>query len=198
MNRLFTPVFLLIICAHFANSQSCYSGLEAAACYPQDTSLSFERQVLSTSTCGVQAPLQYAPRLSPSEVVCCQTCDFRFDNTSHPTSHLTDLHVVTDVTSWLSVTGVHSPDTVNLTLSLPARVELDTLTLHFVSYRPDSFYVEKSQDRGVTFTPMRYLSADCVGKYGMEPRVEVSSDNDVICEELTLSSPGVVVRLVPN
>ena len=193
MVHIFTPLLLLTLCFHSSFAESCYTDTQrAVACYPADTSLSFERGIEATSTCGMEGPVEFAVRISVSQVDCCQVCDSRFDNSSHPTTFLTDLHIVTDETTWLSETGIYSPNTVNLTLSLPGSAELDTLQLHFTSYKPHSFYLEKSRD-GTAYEVMRYFSVDCEEKYGLDPREAVLTDNQVVCEEVTNNRPGIVV-----
>ena len=193
MVHILTQLFLAIIWCHTLLAQSCYTDTQQAiACYPGDTSLSFEREITATSTCGIDGPVEYSVRRSVTQVDCCQICDSRFENSSHPTTFLTDLHIATEETTWLSQTGIYSPDTVNLTLSLPGSAELDTLQLHFTSYKPHSFYIEKSQN-GATYQIMRYFSVDCQDKYGLDPREEVLTDNQVVCEEVTNNRPGIVV-----
>ena len=193
MVHIFTPLLLAILWCHSPLAQSCYSDTQqAVACYPGDRSLSFEREITATSTCGIDAPIEFSVRRSVTQVDCCQICDSRFNSSSHPTTFLTDLHIATEETTWLSETGIYSPNKVNLTLSLPASAELDTLQLHFISYKPHSFYLEKSRD-GTSYEIMRYFSIDCNEKYGLDSREEVLTDNQVVCEEVTNNGPGIVV-----
>ena len=193
MNRIFTLTLLLVLSSQYTLQQACGGAQQPISCYPSLTSLSYEREIHSTSTCGLDGPIQYSVRESVGAVDCCQTCDSTSEYSSHPTSYLTDLHVFTNTTTWISETGIYSPDTVNLTLSLPNRAELDTLSLVFASFKPHSFYLERSRDGGVTYDIMRYFSIDCVDKYQLDPGEVVLTDDQVICEEISNNRPGFVV-----
>ncbi|KAI6652285.1 Laminin beta/gamma [Oopsacas minuta] len=197
MTRIFTLVLLLILSSHSTLQESCYGDTEQAiSCYPIITSLSFDREITSTSTCGIDGPTEYSVRQSTTEVNCCQICDSRFDISSHQPAYLTDFDVGTEsVTTWLSETGIYSPNTVNLTLSLPAKVELDALTIHFTSYKPHSYYLEKSQDGGDSYDVMKYFSVNCLGKYQLDPREAVLTDGQVVCEEITDSRPDIALYI---
>lgn len=192
MNRIFALTLLLVFSCRYTLQQACGDAQQPISCYPNLTSLSYEREIVSTSTCGLDGPIQYSVRESTNAVDCCQTCDSRFEHLSHPSSYLTDLHVVTNTTTWISETGIYSPDTVNLTLSLPNRAELDTLSLIFASFKPHSFYLERSKDGGVTYDVMRYFSVDCVDRYQLDPGELVLTDDQVVCEEIS-SRPGFMV-----
>ena len=191
MNRLL--LLLLVLSCRYTLQQSCGYAQQPISCYPNLTSLSYEREILSTSTCGLDGPTEYSVRDSIDAVDCCQTCDSRFERSSHPTSYLTDLHVFTNTTTWISETGIYSPDTVNLTLSLPNRAEIDTLSLIFASFKPHSFYLERSRDGGISYDVMRYFSVDCVDKYQLDPGEMVLTDDQVVCEEIISNRPGFVV-----
>ena len=195
MNRIFTLLLLLVLSCRYTLQQACGAAQQTISCYPDITSLSYEREIISTSTCGIDGPIQYSVREASDTVDCCQTCDSRFEYLSHPNSYLTDLHVFTNITTWISETGIYSPDTVNLTLSLPNKAELDTLSFVFASFKPHSFYLERSRDGGITYDVMRYFSVDCVDKYQLDPGEAVLTDDQIVCEEITSNRPGLVVCL---
>ena len=184
-----------------ATSVSSGSGtvLRSRRCVPDFVNAAFGKEVVATSTCGSPPSRHcYATTDDKGELARqCNICDATNSRRRHPSSYLTDLHNVNNMTCWQSEpligggAGGASPDqrasttsasltenNVTLTLSLGKKYELTYISLQFCGRKPDSLAIYKSMDFGKTWQAFQYYSSQCRKLYGRPNRAIITKANE--------------------
>ena len=152
--------------------RSCYNADGSPSrCVPQEVPYSLGRPVSVNSTCG-NPPSTFCQRVSylslfNVQLNCSRVCNASNPALSHPPGALVDFDLEGD-TSWQSQT-LDINDDVAIAIPLGALVEIELIVINFVSFVPESFYIEKSTDGGITFEPLHYFSLSCLSTYGLTP-----------------------------
>ncbi|KAL5963071.1 Netrin-A [Taenia solium] len=172
----------------------CYAENRAYLCTPPLTNIAEGVPVVATSTCGQDGRPEKICRswTSPNSQqrrTACEICDPRKVATSRGAERLTDRHISSNQTCWVSG-RVPLGGTVNLTLSLGKRFEIFYISLQPCGPLPDSIALYKSSDFGRTWKPWQYFSTDCYRAFGLptssEYSAQISSANiqEVLCVAL--------------
>lgn len=160
-------------------------------CVPDFVNAAFGKEVAATSTCG-NPPTRhcYAATDDKGELTRqCNTCDSSNARRRHPSTYLTDLHNVNNLTCWQSeplsspsssssTTSSMTENNVTLTLSLGKKYELTYISLQFCGRKPDSLAIFKSMDFGKTWQPFQYYSSQCRKLYGRPNRAIITKANE--------------------
>uniref|UniRef100_A0A5K3F9D3 Netrin-A n=1 Tax=Mesocestoides corti TaxID=53468 RepID=A0A5K3F9D3_MESCO len=169
----------------------CYADNKAYLCTPPFTNIAEGIPVVATSTCGQGGRAErvcksWTSQNGQKRQTYCETCDSRKAATSRGAERLTDRHITSNQTCWVS--GKVAPgSTVNLTLSLGKRFEIFYISLQPCGPLPDSIALYKSSDFGRTWKPWQYFSTDCYRAFGLptssEHNAQISSANiqEVLC-----------------
>ncbi|KAL5106292.1 hypothetical protein TcWFU_006562 [Taenia crassiceps] len=172
----------------------CYAENRAYLCTPPLTNIAEGVPVVATSTCGQDGRPEkicrsWTSTSSQQRSTACEICDPRKAASSRGAERLTDRHISSNQTCWVSG-RVPSGGTVNLTLSLGKRFEIFYISLQPCGPLPDSIALYKSSDFGRTWKPWQYFSTDCYRAYGLptssEYSAQISSANiqEVLCVAL--------------
>ncbi|VDO03658.1 unnamed protein product [Rodentolepis nana] len=173
-------------------SSVCYADNRAYLCTPPFTNIAEGVPVVATSTCGQGGrPEKICQNLADGQQRHgpCEICDARKSATSRGPERLTDRHITSNQTCWVSG-RVPPSGTVNLTLSLGKRFEIFYISLQPCGPLPDSIALYKSSDFGRTWKPWQYFSTDCYRAFGLptssEHSAQISSANiqEVLCVAL--------------
>lgn len=176
-------------------SSVCYAENRAYLCTPPFTNIAEGVPVVATSTCGQNDRPEKICQTSAGDQqrhASCEICDARKAATNRGPELLTDRHITSNQTCWVSG-GVPPGGSVNLTLSLGKRFEIFYISLQPCGPLPDSIALYKSSDFGRTWKPWQYFSTDCYRAFGLptssEHSVQISSANiqEVLC--VALKSP---------
>lgn len=165
--------------------------LRSRRCVPDFVNAAFGKEVAATSTCGNPPSRHcYATTDDKGELARqCNICDATNARRRHPSSYLTDLHNVNNMTCWQSEplvptgsnTGTSTTTTENnvtLTLSLGKKYELTYISLQFCGRKPDSLAIYKSMDFGKTWQAFQYYSSQCRKLYGRPNRAIITKANE--------------------
>ncbi|CUT99307.1 netrin 1 [Echinococcus multilocularis] len=172
----------------------CYAENRPYLCTPPLTNIAEGVPVVATSTCGQDGRPEklcksWTSPSSQQKRTACEICDPRKVATSRGAERLTDRHISSNQTCWVSG-RVPSGGTVNLTLSLGKRFEIFYISLQPCGPLPDSIALYKSSDFGRTWKPWQYFSTDCYRAFGLptssEYSAQISSANiqEVLCVAL--------------
>ncbi|BHF74939.1 Netrin-1 [Sparganum proliferum] len=171
----------------------CYTDGKAHQCTPPFTNVAEGIPVVATSTCGVRGhPEEVCKTWSEADGnkrTFCEVCDARNSSASRGADRLTDRHVASNQTCWVS-DRVAPGSTVNLSLALGKRFEIFYISLQPCGPLPDSIAIYKSSDFGRSWKPWQYFSSDCYRAFGLptssEHNVQISSANiqEVLCVAL--------------
>ena len=172
----------------------CYSpnGLPSR-CVPLQQSFTLGQPPTTNSTCG-NPPSEFCfRRVSLGQIVsdCTGICDASDPANSHPPSYMTDF-ILNEETSWQSENNV---DVVQIDLSLRTMVEIDVISFDFLSLIPAAFYLERSIDYGQSYERYHYLSTSCISRYGINPDLDLSFENEttVLCQSIRAPPlPGLI------
>lgn len=189
---LYFTLFPYLTTTQYVQLYSCYADDSTPQfCNPYETSLSYRQSITATSTCGLNETTEFAVR-TPAGVTDGYYCGPNEPN-SHPPSYLTDF-VMESATWWQSDNAIYTPQTVNLTLSLERLTEATLISITFQSYNPESLYLERSIDFGVSYQAYHYFSSNCFGKYGIDHNAPIVTDGQVTCEDISSkNSPDILV-----
>lgn len=163
-------------------------------CEPPVENVAFGKLVRSSETCGVPEDEEYARwtdedgQGGPRRVI--ETCRSSGRN-SHPVTYLTDIDDQNNRTYWQSKTMMRLDEReVTLTVSFGKEYEISYVYVNFNSIRPRAMAIYKSQDKGRSWIPYQYFSADCLHHFNIPPKeAELRVlDNEVLCSE-QYSSP---------
>lgn len=179
--------------------------LRSRRCVPDFVNAAFGKEVVATSTCGNPPSRHcYATTDEKGELTrLCSICDASNARRRHPSSLLTDLHNVNNMSCWqseplipsgsvttsasilssqssLSTTGTTAlmENNVTLTLSLGKKYELTYISLQFCGRKPDSLAIYKSMDFGKTWQAFQYYSSQCRKLYGRPNRAIITKANE--------------------
>ncbi|KZS10976.1 Netrin-1 [Daphnia magna] len=178
--------------------------LRSRRCVPDFVNAAFGKEVVATSTCGNPPSRHcYTNTDEKGELArLCSVCDASNARRRHPSTYLTDLHNVNNMTCWQSEPLVSSPpsspssasssqpvlpssggsvlteNNVTLTLSLGKKYELTYISLQFCGRKPDSLAIYKSMDFGKTWQAFQYYSSQCRKLYGRPNRAIITKSNE--------------------
>ena len=186
----------------------CYGENRAYLCTPPFTNIAEGIPVIATSTCGQNGRPEKICRswVSPSsqqKQTACEICDARKAATSRGPERLTDRHISSNQTCWVSG-RVPPGGSVNLTLSLGKRFEIFYISIQPCGPLPDSIALYKSSDFGRTWKPWQYFSTDCYRAFGLptssEHSAQISSANiqEVLCVAMKAPTKHNSQGQVPN
>ena len=158
-------------------------------CVPDFVNAAFGKEVVATSTCGNPPSRHcYAATDDKGELTRqCNICDATNARRRHPSTYLTDLHNVNNLTCWQSeplspaavgVSTTMTDNNVTLTLSLGKKYELTYISLQFCGRKPDSLAIFKSMDFGKTWQAFQYYSSQCRKLYGRPNRAIITKANE--------------------
>ncbi|KAI1896242.1 hypothetical protein AGOR_G00092790 [Albula goreensis] len=169
----------------FAGQQSpldpCYDDNGAARrCIPEFINAAFGKEVQVSSTCGrpPSRSCSVVEREEKPTVRTCQICDASDPRRAHPSSYLTDLNSLHNVTCWQSENLHAFPHNVTLTLSLGKKFEITYVSLQFCSPRPESLAIYKSMDYGKSWTPYQFYSSQCRRMYNRPNKAVITKQNE--------------------
>lgn len=168
--------------------------LRSRRCVPDFVNAAFGKEVVATSTCGNPPSRHcYATTDEKGDLTrLCNVCDASHTRRRHPSTYLTDLHNVNNMTCWQSeplMTGssatssgqqssAMTENNVTLTLSLGKKYELTYISLQFCGRKPDSLAIYKSMDFGKTWQAFQYYSSQCRKLYGRPNRAIITKANE--------------------
>ena len=186
----------------------CYGENRAYLCTPPFTNIAEGIPVVATSTCGQSGRPEKICHswISPSnqqKQTSCEICDARKAKTSRGPERLTDRHISSNQTCWVSG-SVPPGGSVNLTLSLGKRFEIFYISIQPCGPLPDSIALYKSSDFGRTWKPWQYFSTDCYRAFGLptssEHNAQISSANiqEVLCVAMKANTKHNPRGQVPN
>ena len=196
----FVLLFFILCTLCPANSQetsqfrSCYTETGSPSrCVPRENAYSLGRPVTANNTCG-NPPSTFCERVSflslfDIQLNCSRVCNASNPALSHPASALVDFDLGGN-TFWQSRT-VDIEEDVVINIPLGLLVEIELVTVNFSSFAPESFYIEKSTDGGVTFEPYHYFSLSCMSTYGLTPDgvPTLANEGQPLCTSLTSPRP---------
>lgn len=170
---------IICIVAAFITDVSCQKQCPSdKVCIPGPVNAArlVDHTVNATSTCG-DPPAEYC-RLKPLNK--CDLCN----KTTHTVEKMTDGNLGT---SWQSVTWwewyinnnfTDEPLKVNVTISFDKSYSITgEIRVTFKSPRPFKMILEKSMDKGMTWSPLQYYADDCNGRFNT-PSTPVESITD--------------------
>ncbi|VDL91155.1 unnamed protein product [Schistocephalus solidus] len=171
----------------------CYTDGKAHQCNPPFTNVAEGIPVVASSTCGGRGRPEEVCKTwreaDGNKRTFCEVCDARNSSTARGADRLTDRHVASNQTCWVS-DRVAPGSTVNLSLALGKRFEIFYISLQPCGPLPDSIAIYKSSDFGRSWKPWQYFSSDCYRAFGLptssEHNVQISSANiqEVLCVAL--------------
>uniref|UniRef100_A0A669P033 Laminin subunit beta 4 n=1 Tax=Phasianus colchicus TaxID=9054 RepID=A0A669P033_PHACC len=157
----------------------------AGSCYPAvgDLLLGRSKQLVASSTCGVNSPQKYC---IIGYLEKCFVCDSRYPYNPY-TQH--NSHMIENVITtfepdrkkkwWQSENGV---DHVSIRLDLETLFQFSHLILTFKTFRPAAMLVERSIDFGQTWKAFRYFAQDCAASFPNISSGPSKGVGDVICD----------------
>ena len=202
---LYLFLWLITISSHCRGNefQPCYdSNNLPQRCEPLSATFSLYQVPTVNSTCGTP-PTTFCRRSysiiseSITDVDCSYTCDAGDSVNSHGPEKITDFS--DGETWWQSESGIHSPQTVSIQIDLEIPVQVESILMNFISFKPDGLYILRSQDYGNNFEPFNYFAFDCLSKYMIDPNVQLieSTETQALCQQITNPAPG-QVTFVPT
>ncbi|XP_041851896.1 netrin-4-like [Melanotaenia boesemani] len=178
--RLWTPIIIFSVCASFPLSAEVSQVEDAAlerrcldrACNPRMGNLAQGRLLSTQSVCGYNSSEPFcffqqtaAPRRREScSAAECSRCNAAIPKQAHPPSAMSDSSFRYPDTWWQSAEGVEEE---KLQLDLETKFLFTHLILVFRSPRPVAMVLERSQDHGHTWKPLRYFSRHCEEVFGL-------------------------------
>lgn len=171
-------LLLIGICAVSSQFADCYNGSVPQRCEPEQESFSFAITPLVSSTCTAGDDLYCARHANGSFY--CNDC-----SGDYSPSLITDFFSpITPNTWWQSQLNV---TTVTIRITMETLVQIQGLRFDFVSLKPDSFYVLKSQTNTADLVPFHYFSTDCLSSYLIDPDPSLVSTNETVplCQAIT-------------
>uniref|UniRef100_A0A669P238 Laminin subunit beta-1 n=1 Tax=Phasianus colchicus TaxID=9054 RepID=A0A669P238_PHACC len=160
----------------------------AGSCYPAvgDLLLGRSKQLVASSTCGVNSPQKYCIIGYLEAEQKCFVCDSRYPYNPY-TQH--NSHMIENVITtfepdrkkkwWQSENGV---DHVSIRLDLETLFQFSHLILTFKTFRPAAMLVERSIDFGQTWKAFRYFAQDCAASFPNISSGPSKGVGDVICD----------------
>ncbi|XP_046762736.1 laminin subunit beta-4 isoform X1 [Gallus gallus] len=175
----------------------------AGSCHPAvgDLLLGRSKQLVASSTCGVNGPQKYCIIGYLEAEQKCFVCDSRYPYNPY-TQH--NSHMIENVITafepdrkkkwWQSENGV---DHVSIRLDLETLFQFSHLILTFKTFRPAAMLVERSTDFGQTWKAFRYFAQDCAASFPNISSGPSKGVGDVICDsrysDIEPSTEGEVV-----
>lgn len=128
---------------------------------PHTGNIAIGRSVTASSTCGQHGPEEYCPMEAGLE---CSTCDSPL---AHPPEDMIDggdsIHS-SSRTWWQS--AINTPN-VQVDVDFMQIFFFTHVLLSFKSVKPATMVLEKSSDRGATYTVLQYYSSNCKRDFGL-------------------------------
>lgn len=171
----------------------------AQRCIPLFENVAYNKQVWSSSQCGVPNSMNYCiepfgfnSKQTRSTTKYCDRCDSSIVHSLRQTHYLTDLEE-SNSTCWVSGPIYEPTKTSNLTLhiSFGKKYELTYISLQFcTAIKPDSLTILKSMDYGKTWVPFQYYSSDCKKVFNRQLKVKITQANEqeAVCTDQHLQS----------
>ncbi|XP_067943221.1 laminin subunit beta-4-like [Watersipora subatra] len=179
-----TSASLSSVCEDLGND-----GVIYRACLPEAQHLFRSRNVVKdfqviplNGTCG-DPPSEYCI-LGHADVDCMRLC-----NTSDPTlAHSPEMAADADPLSWWqSVSWLTYPEPLHIIyqVSFNKLYQLtDNIIFHFNSARPRQVVLERSSDRGRSWSVWQYYAKDCLSAYKLEAALDIADNpEEVICSQ---------------
>ncbi|XP_068256728.1 laminin subunit beta-4 [Nyctibius grandis] len=176
---------------------------DAGSCHPAvgDLLLGRSKQLMASSTCGMNGPQKYCIVGYLEAEQKCFLCDSRYPYNPY-TQH--NSHMVENVITtfephrkkkwWQSENGI---DHVSIRLDLETLFQFSHLILTFKTFRPAAMLVERSTDFGQTWKALRYFAQDCAASFPNISSGPAKRVGDVICDsrysDIEPSTEGEVV-----
>ncbi|XP_010294871.1 PREDICTED: laminin subunit beta-4 [Phaethon lepturus] len=185
------------------NPQHAQDDCDAGSCHPAvgDLLLGRSKQLMASSTCGMNGPQKYCIIGYLEAEQKCFLCDSRhpYNPYMQHNSHMVE-NVITAFEPdrkkkwWQSENGV---DHVSIRLDLETLFQFSHLILTFKTFRPAAMLVERSTDFGQTWKAFRYFAQDCAASFPNISSGPAKSVGDVICDsrysDIEPSTEGEVV-----
>ncbi|XP_010226574.1 PREDICTED: laminin subunit beta-4 [Tinamus guttatus] len=183
--------------------QRAQDACDAGSCHPAigDLLLGRSKQLMASSTCGMNGPQKYCIVGYLEADQKCFLCDSRHPYNSY-TQH--NSHMIENVITtfepdrkkkwWQSENGI---DHVSIRLDLETVFQFSHLILTFKTFRPAAMLVERSTDFGQTWKAFRYFAQDCAASFPNISSGPAKSVGDIICDsrysDIEPSTEGEVV-----
>ncbi|KAG7456299.1 hypothetical protein MATL_G00250280 [Megalops atlanticus] len=141
------------------------SRCDGRACNPRMGNLALGRRILTQSVCGYNSREAYCSYTDgPCAPPRCGQCDAAHPQQAHLATAMADSSFRHPDTWWQSAGGAGA-ETVQL--DLETEFYFTHLILVFRSPRPSAMALERSQDFGRTWAPLRYFAANCTDAFGL-------------------------------
>ncbi|KAM6937894.1 netrin-4-like [Xenentodon cancila] len=149
------------------------------ACNPRMGNLAHGRVLKSQSVCGFNSSelfcfFHQSAGGESCSVPRCSRCHAAIPTQAHPPSAMSDCSFRDPDTWWQSTEGVQE-ETVQL--DLETKFLFTHVILVFRSPRPAAMMLERSQDHGLTWKPLRYFARNCEEVFGLKE----GSESGVTC-----------------
>ena len=199
---------MLLVCAvcgqELESSHQCYDGNGVATrCEPRPESFSFQRQPEVNSTCG-SPPSNFCARqidqiFGTVSSDCTSVCNATDPANSHPPDSMTDF-LLMEESWWQSENSLDTQHVVVIDLALQTLVEVQVITFDFVSFKPNSFYILKSDDFGETYSPYHYFATACIETFGLDPEITLDFANEttILCQSIDIPPVPSAISFFPN
>lgn len=179
------------------HGQRCYNEYRRAKkCTPPFINAAYNLKFEASNTCGTSGPSEYCIQSSLQSISNydgnkkCFICDARNSANSHGVEYLTDYHSQNRLTWWQSDTmlkEIQYPHSVNLTLNLNKKFEINYIQIKFHSPRPESFAIYKRviNTNDSEWIPYQYYSASCEQTYNLRSSTSasVSNEEEALCND---------------
>ncbi|XP_071590013.1 laminin subunit beta-4 [Heliangelus exortis] len=198
--RLGLAILLHLVLIRLQHAQD---DCDAGSCHPVvgDLLLGRSKQLMASSTCGMNSPQKYCIIGYLEAEQKCFLCDSRYPYNpyTHHNSHMIENVITTFEPDrkrkwWQSENGI---DHVSIRLDLEALFQFSHLILTFKTFRPAAMLVERSTDFGKTWKAFRYFAQDCAASFPNISPGPAKSVADVICDsrysDIEPSTEGEVV-----
>nr|AVK72289.1 netrin B [Isodiametra pulchra] len=199
MAKVVIQTVLLFLLPNLLFALPCYNEEgKATFCEPEFTNIAqrFQQGLEANSTCGAiseETVCQVFPTLYPTKTPQCEFCDARgSEERRHPIESVTDIRVglLADArkTCWMSQPGSDKPAMIEINFG--KMMEALYIIMRFCNEPPRKVTIYKSTDFSATWYPIHYISENCIGDFGIDPKVNVFG-NQPSCARLEKSSTSV-------
>ncbi|XP_069489379.1 laminin subunit beta-3 [Ambystoma mexicanum] len=183
---------LLVLPCMLQAQQDCSQG----ACYPPvgDILIGRASDLRASSTCGLEKVETFCTPYGEWKMKCCN-CDSRqpYTETSHEVANV--ISTVGPLRWWQSQNDI---DHVSLQLELDGKYQLSEVMLDFRGPLPDSMFIERSSDFGMTWQVYQYLAHNCALSFPHVRRGHLQNLEDVRCQEFQVDpTQGGMIRFSP-
>ncbi|XP_069485925.1 netrin-4 [Ambystoma mexicanum] len=171
-------LFLFLGCCTVASGRSSVARLGMhceKACNPRMGNLASGRRLWTLTACGQNSTELFCDIIENLDLTCrtpaaCDKCNGAQPRLAHPPSAMADSSFRVPRTWWQSAEDVHRE---SIQMDLETGFYFTHLIMVFKSPRPAAMILERSQDFGSTWKPLKYFSTNCLATFAMDDDVAV-------------------------